>query len=156
MIERPLRILHRLLEGAAVLRLVAIVVIVFLQVIFRYVLRISVPFTEELARYLGVWLVFTGGAALVASDGHIRLTFVVDLARGAARAGLIALSGLLVLLFNVILLAGGLQMIPLNWRQSATTLPVPVSVLYIAVALCAACSLLFVLQRLWSWRANRR
>jgi TRAP-type transport system small permease protein len=155
LIQRTLRGLHRLLEAAATLCLALILVIIFLQVIFRYVFHVSVPFTEEAARYLGVWLVFAGGAALVASDGHIRLTFLVDLAAGVPRRVLLALSAVLVLAFNAILLAGGLQMIPLNWNQSATTLPVSVSALYVAVALCAACSILFVLQRLWSWLAGR-
>ncbi len=126
-----------------------------MQVVFRYVFEVSVPFTEEAARYLGVWLVFTGGAALVASNGHIKLTFLVDLARGRARTTLMALAGLLVLVFNLILLVGGLDLIPLNWNQSATTLPMPVSVLYIAVALCATCSILFVLHQLWSWLRDR-
>lgn len=155
MIERSLRSLHRLLEALAVLCLALLLIIVFLQVVFRYVFQISVPFTEEAARYIGVWLVFTGGAALVASDGHIRLTFLVDLARGTPRTVLLVLSALLVLIFNATLLIGGLRLIPLNWAQSATTLPVTVSVLYIAVALCAACSILFVLHRLWSWLAGR-
>lgn len=66
-----------------------------------------------------------------------------------------AFAGLLVLAFNLILLVGGLDLIPLNWNQSATTLPMPVSVLYIAVALCAACSILFVLHQLWSWLRDR-
>ena len=155
MVERSLRILHRLLEAAAVLCLALVLVIVFLQVIFRYLFHVSVPFTEKAARYFGVWLVFTGGAALVANDGHIRLTFLVDLAGRAGRTVLLALSALLVLAFNAILLIGGIHMIPLNWNQSATTLPVTVSVLYIAVALCAACSILFVVHRLWSWLTGR-
>lgn len=153
--ERRLRLLRHVLEGLAVLCLALVLVIIFLQVVFRYVLEISVPFTEEAARYFGVWLVFAGGAALVASDGHIRLTFLVDRARGAPRTLLLALSALLVLAFNATLLVGGLRLIPLNWNQSATTLPVSVSVLYIAVALCAACSILFVVQRLWSWLTGR-
>ena len=70
--------------------LALLLVIVFLQVVFRYLFQVSVPFTEEAARYLGVWLVFTGGAALVASDGHIRLSFLVDLARGTPRTALLA------------------------------------------------------------------
>jgi TRAP-type C4-dicarboxylate transport system permease small subunit len=155
-IERLLRILQRLLEALAVTCLALVLAIVFMQVVFRYVFQVSVPFTEEAARYLGVWLVFTGGAALVASNGHIKLTFLVDLARGRARTGLMALAALLVLVFNLILLVGGLDLIPLNWNQSATTLPMPVSVLYIAVALCAACSILFVLHQLWSWLRDRR
>jgi TRAP-type C4-dicarboxylate transport system permease small subunit len=155
-IERSLRILQRLLEGLAVTCLVLVLTIVFMQVVFRYVFQVSVPFTEEAARYFGVWLVFTGGAALVASNGHIKLTFLVDLARGSTRTALLAFAGLLALIFNLVLLAGGLDLIPLNWNQSATTLPVSVSVLYIAVALCATCSILFVLHQLWAWLRDRR
>jgi TRAP-type C4-dicarboxylate transport system permease small subunit len=55
--------IQSVVEGAAAVLLGAIAVVVFLQVITRYVLEMSLPWPEEAARYLLVWLVFIGAAA---------------------------------------------------------------------------------------------
>lgn len=50
-------------ETVAAILLGAVAVVVFLQVITRYVFEMSLPWPEEAARYLLVWLVFIGAAA---------------------------------------------------------------------------------------------
>lgn len=51
---------------------------IMLQVIFRYVLRKPLIWTEELSRYMMIWLVFSG-AFLLARDGeHVRIDFFVN------------------------------------------------------------------------------
>ena len=45
--------------------LLCILIVVILQVFFRYVAEIVVPWTEELARYLCIWMVFMGATAAV-------------------------------------------------------------------------------------------
>ncbi len=50
-------------ETVAALLLGAVAVVVFLQVVTRYVFEMSFSWPEETARYLLVWLVFIGAAA---------------------------------------------------------------------------------------------
>ena len=61
----------------------AMVVLVVAQVIFRYVLSVSVPWTEEVARVFFVWMIFMG-TCLVEEDGsQVRtLLFVERFSRG--------------------------------------------------------------------------
>jgi TRAP-type C4-dicarboxylate transport system permease small subunit len=54
------------------------VVVGFLQVFGRYTGLIFVPWTEEAARLLFLWVVWLGAAAAMARAGHIRFDFVVD------------------------------------------------------------------------------
>jgi len=57
---------------------IVMVIVVLLQVIFRYVMRISVPWTEEFARYLLILITFVGGALAVRDKQHISVTAIID------------------------------------------------------------------------------
>ena len=59
MISTLARIANRLVEGAAVLLLLAMLGSVFLGVIFRF-LNAPLAWTDEMAQYLLVWTAFTG------------------------------------------------------------------------------------------------
>ena len=68
------------LESALVtVSLLLMIIVVFLQVFFRYVVHYSLPWSEELARYLMTWVVFIG-ASMGAREGvHIGVAAFVNL-----------------------------------------------------------------------------
>jgi TRAP-type C4-dicarboxylate transport system permease small subunit len=79
-------------EGLALAGLIAIMTaIVFAQVVFRYLLAIPLVWSEELARYLFVWVTMIGSAMAVRQGLHYGLDILVKpLPRGmAALAGLL-------------------------------------------------------------------
>lgn len=55
--------------------LAAIVVVVLLQIVTREI-GVIVPFTEELGRYLLIWMVFVGVSGAIVSNSHIGLDFI--------------------------------------------------------------------------------
>ncbi len=72
-VESPLRWLRRAEETIGTLLLCLIFLSIALQVVARFVFR-SPPFwTEELARYLFVWVVCIGSAEVVRQRGHITM-----------------------------------------------------------------------------------
>lgn len=66
------------LEWVLCALLVAIVVVTFTQVLSRYVLQTSLAWTEELARYLFIWLASLGAAYAFKTRSHFLIRFVVD------------------------------------------------------------------------------
>ena len=50
---------------------------IFLQVVFRYVIKYSLPWSEELARYLFVWFALMGAAVAVKDNAHFGVDFLV-------------------------------------------------------------------------------
>ncbi|MDR1119846.1 MAG: TRAP transporter small permease [Dysgonamonadaceae bacterium] len=56
-----------------------IVVLIFTQVLFRYLLNSSLNWTEELAKYLFVWMTFIGAAAAFKDRMLIGVDFFVQL-----------------------------------------------------------------------------
>ena len=55
--------------------LIGILITILLQVFVR-VVDISLGFTEELSRYLMIWLTFIGISAAIKVDGHLGTTFI--------------------------------------------------------------------------------
>ena len=66
------------LEEIIVVPLVAVMTaVIILQVIFRFVIRGSLPWSEELARYLMVWVTFVGASIGVKRGSHIGVEALV-------------------------------------------------------------------------------
>lgn len=53
--------------------LVGMIIVAFLQVLFRYLFLMSAPWTEELGKFLLAWLIFIGAAWAVYSEDHIKV-----------------------------------------------------------------------------------
>lgn len=59
-----------------VLALILMTLVVFIQVVLRYVFDAGIPWAEELARYLMVWAGFLGGSLATRERRHISIDIV--------------------------------------------------------------------------------
>ena len=71
-------LLRHPLEVAVCTILVALVAVTFSQVVFRYILQASLSWSEELARFLLMWLAALSTAYAMKTGAHFALHFVVD------------------------------------------------------------------------------
>jgi C4-dicarboxylate transporter DctQ subunit len=89
--------------------LAVMVVVVFLQVIFRFVIHSSLPWSEELSRYLMVWIVFLGASIGVNKKSHIGVEALVILLPAVVQKWAAALvSALCCVFFAFMIQYGGL------------------------------------------------
>ena len=98
-----------ILEWALCTLLVAIVTVTFLQVISRYVLQTSLAWTEELARYLFIWLAGLGAAYAFKMRAHFLLRFVVDRCSAGVQNAIAALVAVLMIAFLTMFVWQALQ-----------------------------------------------
>ena len=61
------------------------VIVVFVQVIMRYVFGNSLSWSEEVARYLFLWISWVGASYAVREDYHFRVTMFADILKGKMR-----------------------------------------------------------------------
>jgi len=144
MMRKLSKIISYSFETVSVVFLVCVLVTVILQVFFRYVARIVVPWTEEAARYFCIWMVFMGAAAAVAQEAHIKITFLVERVPKLANHLFSLLSYCVVFLFNIIIFFGSIELVQLNWGQEAVTFPISVGVLYLAITVSSATILILL------------
>ncbi|MBL3539708.1 TRAP transporter small permease [Aminivibrio sp.] len=77
--RKTLEGINTAVEYAVCVLIAAMVVVVFLQVVFRFVIHSSLPWSEELSRYLMVWITFLGASIAVKRKSHIGVEAVVSL-----------------------------------------------------------------------------
>jgi TRAP-type C4-dicarboxylate transport system permease small subunit len=75
----PLRWLLRALSWIIGFLLFVQVVVILGQVLLRNVLGLPLVWSEELARYLTIWLTFLGGAIATANDEHVVVDVIVTM-----------------------------------------------------------------------------
>ena len=102
----------------------------FYQVVSRYVFHHSLSYSEELARFLFVWMVFLGFPVVARQGGHMAVGFLVSRLRGGALRFTNILALLLNLAFMLIMTWQGYRMIVLSSWQTSPALGWPMSAVY--------------------------
>jgi TRAP-type C4-dicarboxylate transport system permease small subunit len=143
--RRLYNILSNCFENLSSIFLAGVLLAVVLQVFFRYVAGIPVPWTEESARYLGIWMVFMGAAAAIAKETHIKITFILERFPARTKVLFELFIDLIMFLFSAIVLSGSIELIGLNWEQEAVTFPLSVGTLYLAIAVSSGFVMIFLI-----------
>ena len=95
--------LSELVDRLSIYAIVAFMAImtasIFIQVIFRYVLNAPLSWTEEVSRYLMIWVCFLGSAMAVKRGEHIGVSFIRDRFPRKMQAVVGVVIGLAVLFF---------------------------------------------------------
>ncbi|HUM17451.1 MAG TPA: TRAP transporter small permease [Candidatus Nitrosotalea sp.] len=129
--------------------MVALVVDVFLGVFSRYVLHATFQWYDEVARLCFVWMVFLGAAVAVRRGAHFRLHLLIDRFGPRLRRATELAVGLLVLVFGLILVAGGIAMYPVARRQVTDSLELSMLWFHGALPVGGALMVLYSLPHLW-------
>src|ERR1044071_9132681 len=109
--------------------------IVFLQFFTRYVLNDSLAWTEEIARYGLMWVVFIGGAMVTRRNTHIAVELLSNVMKpGPARATVLALVDFIKLAFLGLLAFVSWTITERMHYQRMTVFDLPMSYVYGGVA----------------------
>lgn len=128
------RSLDRVLTLTCVVLFAVLVVDVTWQVFSRQVLDSPSGWSEELAKYLFIWLGLFGSALVFGERGHISVDFVVRKLPEKGQLVVAVLVQLSILVFTLLVLVwGGLRVVDLAWNQNLTGLPANVGPLYLAL-----------------------
>ncbi len=127
-----MRWLRTLLEWVAGALLCLMVVDVFLQVVSRYTGLFFIPWTEEVARLLFLWVVWLGAAAAMMRGGHIAFDFVVNRLPTRLRRSCVLVVDVGVGLFLIILARFGYEVAQSQANTSFLTIEISVKYTYLS------------------------
>ena len=145
------RVLGTLLAGL----MAAMVLNVLWQVGTRFILRTPSSFTEEVARYLMIWLGMLGAAYATGRKAHLALDLLTGRLQGGARRVSEGFIHAVVLAFAALVMVGGggrLVWVQLTLGQKSAALQLNVGLVYLAVPLAGAAIVLYSLASLLELR----
>lgn len=137
----------RLLEGLIALMLAVMVVLVFGNVVLRYGFDSGITVSEEIARWLFVWLTFMGALVALHRQQHLGSDFLVSRLGPRGRQACRVLGQLAMLGVCGILLHGALTQMRINADVRAPVTGASVGIFYAAgVVFAVGAAVLLVAQ----------
>lgn len=123
--ERWASRIERTLDAAALVMLAVMAAATCYQVFGRYVLGRAPAWSEELARYLMVWLTFLGAAAVLRSGGHLTVTALLDRLGPRGVAIVLAVRDVILVGLCLVLAWAALRFALLNAAQDSAAMDIP-------------------------------
>ena len=136
-------------EALLAMLLLAMVLMVFGNVVLRYVFNSGIVVSEELSRFCFVWLTFIGAIVAVRDGAHLGMDNVV--ARLGRRGKLVCLaaSETLIIVCCVVLFWGTLRQHEINATTMAPVTGLSMIWLFGLGYLCSICIATMALNKLW-------
>jgi TRAP-type C4-dicarboxylate transport system permease small subunit len=133
-VDTARRWLAMLLEVVATVGFLVMCISIILQVVFRYVLQLVAPWTEELARFACIWAVFLGAAVCFDEGTHIKIDFIISkVSRKATKRLLLLINIFVTGTFVLAAFYGSIRMVKVGWADMATTVPIQMGIVYLAL-----------------------
>jgi len=130
--------LDKILGNFLVLLLTVMVIAVLWQVFSRYVLNSPNSYTEELSRYLFIWIGILGAAYASGQQSHLAIDILPPKLEGKNRITLRIGINILIILFSLaVLVIGGGNLVYVNYDlgQTSAALDLPLSYVYMVLPL---------------------
>ena len=138
-----------LLENLNGLMLAVMCVIVFVNVVLRYAFRSSIDISEELARYLFVWITFLAAISACQENTHVKVTALMDRLPPSLQVVLQTLINALILVCCYYLFRSSYGFAAMNVKNYSPISGLSIAWFYVAGAVGAAGMALSILYRTW-------
>jgi len=119
-------------RSLVIVLLAAMAIMVFANVVLRFLTDHSILWVEEASRYTMVWLTFIGAGLVLRYGGHIGIDSLQQATPRLAPV-LRALIVVVMALFFCAMLVIGVRYATLTWAQTTPVLEIPVGAVYLAM-----------------------
>ena len=129
--------------------LALMVILVFTNVVLRYAFKSGIPISEELSRWLFVWMTFMG--AIIALHEHTHLGTDTLVARLSIKGKKLCLGiGHLLMLFICWLtFKGSLDQVKINWTSTSAAMEVSLAYFYLCGVVFAVSGAVIISYDFW-------
>ncbi|MEG1679901.1 MAG: TRAP transporter small permease [Stenotrophomonas sp.] len=139
----------RVIETLTALALAAMVLLVFGNVLLRYVFNSGIAISEEMSRWLFVWLTFMGAVVAVKEQAHLGTDFVLAKLPPGIQRSCLVVSYLLMLYCTWLLFSGAWTQTQINLDVEAPVSGASVGIFYASGVFFAASSGVILMRQLW-------
>jgi TRAP-type C4-dicarboxylate transport system permease small subunit len=127
------RFLEKVLAAVIVILFIGIVVSALSQVVSRYVFNSPFMWTEEAARYLGIWCTLMTAGILLGRNMHLSIDLLVEKLPAAPQKALRVFVFLIIIVFASVLVVYGFNLLSKVSKALSPALRIPMSYVYLAV-----------------------
>ena len=139
----------RVLDALIALMLAVMVVLVFGNVVMRYAFNSGITVSEEVSRWLFVWLCFLGAIVALKEHAHLGSDMLVSRLSVTGKKVCLVISQLLMLYITWLIFSGSLAQARINFDVEAPVTGASVAIFYGAGVVFAVSAGILLLRELW-------
>lgn len=149
MLDRFIGAYCRLLSWLMALALAVMVVLVFTNVVMRYAFSSGITLSEELSRWLFVWMTFMGAIVAMKDGAHLGSDTLVSRLPLAGKKLCFVLGHLLMLFVCWLLFKGSYEQTLINLDSTSAVMELSMGIFYGCGVVAAVSLALILLRNLW-------
>lgn len=149
MFERLISGFMRQLEAVIAILLAIMVVLVFGNVVLRYGFNSGIAVSEEVSRYLFIWLTFLGAIVAVHEHAHLGVDTLVKVLPRGGKVFCVVVSDLLMLFAVALLFWGSWKQTVINMDTRSPVAELPLSLIYVAGLVASVLMFALILRNLY-------
>lgn len=126
------------------------VIVVFLQVVFRFIIQSSLAWSEEMARYLLIWITFLGASIGIKKKSHIGVEVVVNLFSEKIQAFIRIITNVITMTFLVAVIIWSQRLLTIVSQQRSPAMEISMAIPYAAIVVSSVLMALYILYNILS------
>jgi len=155
-----IRLIDKALAGTLIIAMVSILLTVIWQVVSRYVLKDPASVTEELSRFILIWIGILGAAYAYRQNAHLGFNLIVERQSRKVKRLLLTCVEIIVIIFCVLVMVyGGSELVSLTLEleQISAALGVKMGLIYSVLPLSGGLIIAYALVNITTlWRNNNK
>lgn len=155
-----LRLIDKALAGTLIVAMVSILLTVIWQVVSRYILKDPASATEELSRFILIWIGILGAAYAYRQHAHLGFNLIVERQSREVKRLLLTFVEVIVIIFcALVMLYGGseLVLLTLELEQISAALGVKMGFIYSVLPLSGGLIIAYALVNITTlWRDGNK
>jgi TRAP-type C4-dicarboxylate transport system permease small subunit len=145
----------RVIDAVTALLLAIMVLLVFGNVVLRYAFNSGITVSEEMSRWLFVWLTFLGAIVAIKEHGHLGTDMLVAKLPVAGKKACLVIGHLLMLYVTWLIFSGSLAQARINWDVEAPVTGASMAIFYASGVFFAVSAAVLLLRELWRTATGR-
>ena len=148
------KVINKILRFIVIIMLSVMSVVVFAQVLFRIV-HLSIPWSEELSKYLLIWSTFLGAAICIRKGSLVGLGFLKNSLSEEKQKLLQTILNLIVCAMLLFLISVGFWAVRRVWFQITPVLKLSMGLMYAAIPVGSVFMLINqILVTIYLWKGD--
>ena len=129
-VEKIIDVIFKAVEWVIAFLVGLMTALVFLQIVNRTILNVSLTWSEEIVNYSMIWIAMLGACVLVRNIGHMAIDNFIKALKGPLRKVIMAVSVLLQVAFVIVMLLGIIEFFPVAAKQFSPVLRLDMAAIY--------------------------
>ncbi len=130
---KGMQLIKKVTDGLVVTFFISLILLVFAQVIFRFVFHNSQPWIDELSRFLFVWIIYLGGTITIRKGINITFDLLIDSLTSKTWMVVFTIVNILCIFFLLLIVVLGFNISFINRVQASSLLGLNMGIVTLAI-----------------------